>query len=68
MEASVEKGEKREATRSEGVVAREDEVRGVAGEKAHLVQRVSSLMRAQTLALVLSKQGVHSKSSAAWPG
>jgi hypothetical protein len=66
--ASVEKEEKRGATRSEGVVAgQEDEVRGVAGEKSCLPERVSSL-RAQTVTLALSKQGVRSKSSAAWPG
>jgi hypothetical protein len=61
---------KRVATRSEGVVAApKDEGRGVAevDEEAQLVEGVSSLSsRAQTL--ILSKQGVHSKSSAAWPG
>lgn len=71
-EASVEKKkerEKRGATRSEGVIAqREDEVREVAGEKERLgAERVSSL-GAQTVALALNKQGVRSRSSAAWPG
>jgi hypothetical protein len=69
--ALVEKKKmKRVATRSEGVVAApKEEGRGVAevDEEAQLVEGVSSLSwRAQTL--VLSKQGVHSKSSAAWPG
>lgn len=71
VEASVEKKkerEKRGATRSEGVTAqRKDAVREVAGEKEHLAERVSSL-RAQTAALALNKQGVRSRSSAAWPG
>jgi hypothetical protein len=73
-EASVEKQEeeKRGATRSEGVVVlQEDEVRGVADVKEHpAAERVSSLW-AQTAALVtlaLNKQGVRSRSSAAWPG
>ena len=67
VEASVEKG-KRVATRSEGVDLEKDEVRGeVAGEGAHLVERVSSL-EALTAASVLSKQGVHWRSSASWPG
>jgi hypothetical protein len=66
VEASVEKV-KRVATRSEGVDLEKDEVRGEAGERAHLVERVSSL-GAQTLISVLSKQGVHWRSSASWPG
>jgi hypothetical protein len=42
----VEK-EKRPATRPEGVIAQgEGEERGVVGEKAKLVERVSSLLRA----------------------
>jgi hypothetical protein len=70
-EASVEKKRekvKRGATRSEGVVIAqlEDEVREVAAEKEHLEERVSSVW-AQTVALVLSKQGVRWRSSAAWP-
>ena len=66
VEASVEKG-KRVATRSEGVDFEKDEVRGEAGEGAHLVGRVSSL-GVQTAVSVLSKQGVRWRSSAAWPG
>ena len=70
-EASVEKKkerEKRGATRSEGASAgRKDAVREVAGEKERLAERVSSL-GAQTGALALNKQGVRSRSSAAWPG
>ena len=66
-EAPVEKG-KRVATRSEGVDLEEkDEVRGEAGEGAHLVGRASSL-GAQTVVSVLSKQGVRRRSSASWPG
>jgi hypothetical protein len=61
-EASVSKKRekvKRGATRSEGVVIaqREDEEREVAAGKEHLAERVSSPW-AQTVALVLSKQGV----------
>jgi hypothetical protein len=66
VEVEVEKG-KRVATRSEGVRLEKDEVRGEADERAHLVVRVSSL-RAQTVVSVLSKQGVHWRSNAAWPG
>ena len=67
VEESVEK-EKREATRSEGVDLEKDEVRGEAGEGAHPVGRVSSLLWAQTVVSVLSKQGVHWRSSASRPG
>jgi hypothetical protein len=66
VEALVEKGE-RVATRSEGVDLEKDEVRGEAGEGAHLVGRVSSL-GAQTVVSVLSKQGVRWRSSGSWPG
>ncbi len=69
MGSSVEK-EKRQATRPEGVTAQEEgEERGeVVGEKEGLVQRVSSLMRAQTVVLASNRQGVRARSSAAWPG
>lgn len=69
MGSLVEK-EKRPATRPEGVIAQGGgEERGVVGEeKAKLVGTVSSLTRAQTVALASNKQGVHARSSAAWPG
>ena len=64
VEAPVEK---RVATRSEGMDLEKEEGRGEAGEGAHLVGRASS-QRAQTVFSVLSKQGVHWRSSASWPG
>jgi len=70
VEARVEM-EKRVATRSEGVVvASEGEAPGVVGERAHIARRAvsSPSLRAQTVVtLALNKQGVRSRSSAAWP-
>ena len=63
----VEK-EKRPATRPEGVTVQgEGEERGVVDEVT-VVQRVSSLMKAQTVALASNRQGVRARSSAAGPG